>query len=192
MEAPSACRGVFFHCPLVGDEALPKQEMKERIRQFLYAQLGEEKGLTAALIIHTFAKDSERAQTCVDTLCKYLDNLLSDPGEEKFRKIRRSNRVFQEKVACCEGHDLFLEAVGFETQSIDGQEFFILTGEILPEQQEVIRTLREGLVHSEPIRAELHRDLLVLLPAQAAAKFSLPPEFFSVSADEIKKEQQLK
>ncbi len=57
----------------------------------------------------------------MDTLCKYLDNLLSDPGEEKFRKIRKSNRVFQEKVAACEGHDLFLEAVGFETQDIDGQ-----------------------------------------------------------------------
>ncbi len=33
--------------------------MKERIRQFLYAQLEEEKGLTAALIIHTFAKEEK-------------------------------------------------------------------------------------------------------------------------------------
>ncbi len=62
-----------------------------------------------------------QAQTCVDTLCKYMDNLLSDPNEEKFRKIRKSNRAFQERVAACEGHDLLLEAVGFETQVIDGQ-----------------------------------------------------------------------
>ena len=79
MDAPSACPGVFFHCPLIGPEVdhfllligatykpnlefqvLPKSEMKERIRQFLYAQLDEEKGLTACLIIHTFAKDSEK------------------------------------------------------------------------------------------------------------------------------------
>ncbi len=60
LEAPSACPGVFFHCPLIGPEVLPKKEMKEKIRQFLYAQLAEEKGLTACLIIRTFAKDSEK------------------------------------------------------------------------------------------------------------------------------------
>ncbi len=58
---------------------------------------------------------------CVETLCKYLDNILGAPTEEKFRKVRKSNKVFMEKVAVCEGHDLFLEAVGFETQQIDGQ-----------------------------------------------------------------------
>ncbi len=72
------------------------------------------------------------------------------------------------------------------------QEFWILTGEILPEQQEVIRTLREGLVHSEPIRAELDRDLRVLPPARAKEEFSLPKEFFAVTAEELKREQQAK
>ena len=33
--------------------------MKNRIREFLYSQLEEEKGLTACLIIHTMAKESE-------------------------------------------------------------------------------------------------------------------------------------
>ncbi len=47
-------------CGFLPSQVLPKKEMKERIRHFLYSQLEEEKGLTAALIIHTFAKDTEK------------------------------------------------------------------------------------------------------------------------------------
>jgi UBX domain-containing protein 6 len=62
LEASPVCPGVFFHCPLIGPEVLPKDEMKLKIKQFLYDQLEEEKGLTACLIIHTLAKDSEKVR----------------------------------------------------------------------------------------------------------------------------------
>ncbi|MEM7007979.1 MAG: Lon-like protease helical domain-containing protein, partial [Thermodesulfobacteriota bacterium] len=35
----------------------------------------------------------------IETLCKYIDNLLCNPGEEKFRKIRCGNKAFQDRVA---------------------------------------------------------------------------------------------
>ena len=63
-----------------------------------------------------------------------------------------------------------------------------VTGEDL----ENIRTLRDALTTSGPIKAELDRDLKVLLPTQASQSFSLPPDFFSLSAEEIRKEQQMK
>ena len=34
--------------------------MRQRIREFLLEQLNDEKGLTAALIIHTLNKDQEK------------------------------------------------------------------------------------------------------------------------------------
>ena len=52
----AGCKVVYptcFRCDLVGPEVLPKKEMKERIREFLYSQLEEEKGLTACLIIRS-------------------------------------------------------------------------------------------------------------------------------------------
>ena len=64
-----------------------------------------------------------QGRTCVETLCKYLDNILLNPTEEKFRKIRKSNKAYQERVANTEGHDHFLEAAGFETATIDDAEF---------------------------------------------------------------------
>ena len=63
MDVSPVCPGVFFHCPLIGPEVLPKEEMKNKIKQFLYDQLQEEKGLTACLMIHTFAKDPEKVKT---------------------------------------------------------------------------------------------------------------------------------
>ena len=40
----------------------PKEEMRQAIRNFLYAQLDEEPGLTSCLIIHTINKDHERVR----------------------------------------------------------------------------------------------------------------------------------
>jgi len=43
--------GVFFRCPLVSDEILPKKEWKVKIKSFLYEQMSSDPGLTACLII---------------------------------------------------------------------------------------------------------------------------------------------
>ena len=52
------------------------------------------------------------------TVCRYLDNIITHPDEEKYRKIRASNKVFQEKVCSVMGSVLFLEAVGFEQHNL--------------------------------------------------------------------------
>lgn len=46
-----ACEGVFFRCPLISDEILPRKEWKIKIKEFLYQQLESERALTACLII---------------------------------------------------------------------------------------------------------------------------------------------
>ena len=46
--------------------------------------------------------------------CRYLDNILSHPGEEKYTKIPMNNKSFKEKVQSVHGATLYLEAVGFQ------------------------------------------------------------------------------
>lgn len=48
-----AVKGVYFRCPLISDEILSKEEWKIKIKNFLFEQLEEERGLTACLIIHS-------------------------------------------------------------------------------------------------------------------------------------------
>ena len=48
--------GVWWRCPLIGDEAFERTEIEQRIETFLLSQLGEEPAMTSALMIHTLNK----------------------------------------------------------------------------------------------------------------------------------------
>lgn len=56
---------------------------------------------------------------CVDILCKYLDNIIANPTETKFHKIRSSNATFSEKVLPVFGAADFLIAAGFEEKILE-------------------------------------------------------------------------
>lgn len=91
-----AVTDVYFRCPYLSDEILLRDEWKRKIKEFLFEQLnGEEAGLTACLIIQSCNTGKEKIESCVETLGKYLDNIINNPDIEKYWKIRMSNRIFQ-------------------------------------------------------------------------------------------------
>lgn len=55
-----AVEGVYFRCPLIGDEVLPQQEWQDKIREFLKEQLATDPGLTAVLMVHSLNKNKEK------------------------------------------------------------------------------------------------------------------------------------
>lgn len=93
-----------------------------------------------------------------------------------------------------EGAMQLLEAAGFELKKLPHQEqeedFLVWT----PENSSIdqIGVLTDALRTAEPIRVELDRNVQVLLPSQAAKRNELPPVFFTMSPEEIKREQQLR
>lgn len=196
VEAPAASGGVLFRCPLVGEEVYPRDEMRRRIKEFLYSQLEcGERGLTAVLIIHTCNSPRDRVAVCVDTLAKYIDNIVSHPTELKYRKIRKSNKAFQERVASLEGTEQFLEGCGFTSQQLEGPEGGLEEFWVFPEgntDTEVLGMMIDTMRGAEPVRAELERATKVIPPGQRLENRALPHDFFSVSPEELKKEQELK
>ncbi|XP_017033580.1 UBX domain-containing protein 6 [Drosophila kikkawai] len=184
-----ACEGVFFRCPMISDEILPKAAWKAKIKDFLYQQLEEDRGLTACLIIHN-CNVKEKADDCIATLIRYLENLINSPTEEKFCKIRMSNKIFSDKVRYVEGALDVLQAAGFSEVQIDGEPFLLWTREQTEEDLD-LPTLVEALKNSETIPLELDRNIKVLLPSQAR-RVILPDDFYRLSPEEIKKEQQLR
>lgn len=181
-----AVQGVYFRCPMISDEILPSKEWRVKIKEFLYEQLDDEKALTACLIIHN-CNTKDKAEQCIETLTKYLENIINHPDEEKYRKIRMSNRIFAEKIKPVEGGCEFLLGAGFNEQEIDGELFLIYSSDdssSLPE-------LLDGLKNAEKITIDLDRNIQVLLPSQAR-KSDLPLDFFRISPEEIKREQLLR
>ncbi|XP_008482092.1 UBX domain-containing protein 6-like, partial [Diaphorina citri] len=188
-----AVNGVYFKCPLIGDEVLSKEEWMEKIREFLYASLEDEQeaGLTACLIIRTLNLESDKVDLCIETILKYLKNILQNPGEEKYRKIRLSNRIFQERVACMEGALEFLRACGFQELELDGEAYLVFSEENREGAMD-LEVLMDALHSCEPLALSVDRNARVLASTSQAAtcSISLPPEFFHRAPDELKREQR--
>ena len=187
-----AVTGVFFKCDLVGGNPGTREEIKARIREFLYDQLEEEKCLTAVLIIQTCNSPRDRVELCVETLCKYIDNIIRNPTEIKFRKIRKSNKAFNERVASLEGTSEFLEGCGFQTENLEGPDGSLEEFWVFPEAMTDIETLeamKDTLQGAEPVAAELDRNLTVLAPSQKI-KRDLPSDFFNLTKEEFMAEQE--
>ncbi|XP_045584960.1 UBX domain-containing protein 6 [Procambarus clarkii] len=188
-----AVQGVFFSCPLIGPEVATYDEIKRQIREFLYAQVEDDKGISSCLIIHTCNKNKEKVNVCIETLCKYVENIVSNPTEEKFHKIRMSNKAYQERILPVEGTREFLEAAGFVEQELpfnDSTDMFWVFPEEKLNDLVTLEQLRDALVSAEPVRPQLDRSLTILLPAEAATHVDLPAEFFNMTADELKREMQ--
>lgn len=176
----------IFRCPLISDEVLPRSEWKVKIREFLYEQLETEPGLTACLIIHN-CNVKDKAEACTETLSKYIENVVNNPDDEKYRKIRLTNRIFCERVRGVEGGYEFLIGAGFVEQTIDEEAYLIYSSDEIDQLPELLDALR----NAERIALDLDRNVQVLLLSQAR-KFDLPPDFYRVSPEEAKKEQKLR
>ncbi|XP_014469117.1 PREDICTED: UBX domain-containing protein 6-like [Dinoponera quadriceps] len=197
IEDPSmyAVVDVFFRCPYISDEILPRDQWKKKIRDFLYDERGgEEPGLIASLIIQNCNSGREKIENCVETLGKYLENIIKNPDMEKYWKIRMSNRIFQDKVLPIEGALDFLKAANFDQKMLlnNGNEEDFLVWDPDNGGIEELTVLYDALKSAEQIPIELDRNLQVLMPCQARVRNELPPSFFTISLEEIKKEQQLR
>ncbi|CAD5118272.1 DgyrCDS6989 [Dimorphilus gyrociliatus] len=194
LDKPTVIEQALFTCPIIGPEILPREEILEKIKEFLYQQLGDEPQITSAMMIYTLNKNSEKVKLCVETICKYIDNIIDNPTEEKYRKIRLGNKAFQERVICIEGADTFLQSVGFETRYLPGpsgseEEFYVIPAE-LAEDRDHMRSTKDVLLGAEPIKPELDRSMKIFHSSPHAHQMSIPPDFYAISPEEIKREQQ--
>ncbi|XP_069849477.1 UBX domain-containing protein 6 isoform X1 [Dipodomys merriami] len=191
-----AVNGVYFTCPLTG-ATLRRDQRDARIREAIMSHFTTDPVAASIMKIHTFNRDRDRVKLGVDTIAKYLDNIHLHPEEEKYRKIKLQNKVFQERINCLEGTHEFLEAIGFQRVLLPvadqeaAEEFYVLSEAALA-QPESLERHKERLVGAEPVRAQLDRQRRVFRPSARAAQFDLPADFFNLSAEELKREQRLR
>uniref|UniRef100_A0A3B3YCB9 UBX domain-containing protein 6 n=1 Tax=Poecilia mexicana TaxID=48701 RepID=A0A3B3YCB9_9TELE len=186
--------GVYFTCPLTG-ATLTKSQREVHIKEAILMRFEEDDIEASVMMVHTFNKDREKVKAAVDIISKYVDNICKNPSEEKYRKIKVSNKVFQEKVRPVEGSREFLQALGFISVMlpVEGQEEeeeFLVLPEQSDDALELMKERRDRLQRGEPVRAQLDRQPQAFRPSPNAQRFELPPEFYNLSAEELKKEQQ--
>ncbi|GAB5567564.1 UBX domain-containing protein 6 isoform X1 [Prionailurus iriomotensis] len=195
-----AVPAVCFTCPLTGATLRKDQRdahIKEAILSAGFLHFSTDPVAASIMKIHTFNRDRDRVKLGVDTIAKYLDNICLHPEEEKYRKIKLQNRVFQERINCLEGTHEFFEAVGFQKALLpvpdqEGPEEFYVLSEAALAQPQSLRKHKEQLLVAEPVRATLARQRRVFQPSPLASQFDLPGDFFNLTAEEVKREQRLR
>ncbi|XP_043576902.1 UBX domain-containing protein 6 isoform X1 [Chiloscyllium plagiosum] len=188
--------GVYFICPLT-NASISKSERDSHIKEAILMKFADDPVRASIMMIHTFNKDKEKVKVACETLGKYIDNICNNPSEEKYRKIKLQNKIFQERISELEGTHEFLQSIGFErkTLQVAGQEneedFYVLNEEFLNTFEE-LRQYKGELLSAEPVRAQLDRQIQIFRPSPQAAKFELPNDFYNLTADEIKREQLMR
>ncbi|XP_074834263.1 UBX domain-containing protein 6 isoform X2 [Carettochelys insculpta] len=188
--------GVYFICPLTG-ATIRKDKKEAHIKEAILLHSSKDPVAASIMEIHTFNRDREKVKLGVETIAKYLDNIHLHPEEEKYRKIKLQNKVFQERINPLEGAHKFFEAIGFEKAAlpIPGQEtteeYYVLKEEALTKLQD-LKNYKEKLLSSEPVKAQLDRQLCVFKPSPQAAQFELPHDFYNLTIEELKREQRLR
>ncbi|KAE8690880.1 hypothetical protein F3Y22_tig00110893pilonHSYRG00675 [Hibiscus syriacus] len=169
----------------------------------------------------------------IQVVLRLLRNIVKEPGNDKFRKIRMSNPKIREAVDDVSGGVELLEHVGFALKGGGGEMFAVMD---VPERDK-ITLINRVIMSLEPAkmddvktsdsvkkRKRLNQrrlkdstkldhiafgsivpflcflfsvNLLVIwvffsVPESVAAKIELPDSFYNLSADELKREAELR
>lgn len=189
------------------DEFYPKNEIEDKIEQKLLNQLDEEPILVATTLLFTANhKNKEKLEKCIELINKLVDNILQNPTEEKFRKIRLENPAFKEKVYSCKYADMVLKKSGFKATQVkkyeqdpnDSSIQIEITDDCFLYEDtnlEPLNRLKEALSLGEPIVPQLNRDRKVykiVSSKSVLANFDLSEEFYNLNIEDMRREQALR
>ncbi|CAF0920603.1 unnamed protein product [Rotaria sordida] len=184
---------LFFKCPdIFGDNVcLTYDELQQRIESTLKSQLNSEPIITATRLFLTCnQKDLDKLNIGKEIICKYFDNIISNPNEDKYRRIRLQNKIYLEKVFPLKYARELLQATGFissdDNESIIYQEHSF----------ERLQLAHDTLMNSKPIKIQLDKNLKIFQPTRE--QLSIPriqllpqdPLFYQITTDELLREKQ--
>jgi UBX domain-containing protein 6 len=135
--------------------------MIKAVEDYLYGMLKEEPAEASIIMIWSL-NSQEKIDQAVPILLKYVNNIITSPDEAKYRRIRTSNKVFTDKIACLKGGIEFLKSIGFIEDDQRNSDGSIDTFLVLPEPDEEALSLLENSAYSldsgAPITLKLYRD----------------------------------
>ena len=188
--------GVLFCCPLC-PVILPREEIYMHLNQCFMHELDAEPLMISVTMIYTLNRDKQKVDNCINVVSKYLQNIINNPCEVKYRKIRKTNKIFQEKVANIVGISEYLtNGCGFQMQKLPFEvggamsehEFYVMS-ESLAQDTEQLLAAKQMLMDAEPLDISIDRNVKVFKPSTSAMHIEVPSSFYEMSSTDIKQKQ---
>ncbi|KAH9299608.1 hypothetical protein KI387_031290 [Taxus chinensis] len=207
----------MFQCPVCSDWFKSEQEVSDHVENCLENKQehanesardttdSRANELVDHLGVFLSGKPSDKT---LEVVVKLLKNIVSDPSNNKFRRIRMSNPKIQESVGTAVGGVELLEYVGFKFQaegddlwgvmempSADGISIFNETIALLEPHMlsPVLSTVSVTSRKIDPVEPKkIDRQVRVFFAASEsmAARIELPDSFYQLSAAELKREAE--
>ncbi|KAE8705442.1 Plant UBX domain-containing protein 2 [Hibiscus syriacus] len=157
---------------------------------------------------------SKPPEGSIEVVLKLLRNIVKEPGNYKFRRIRMGNPKIREAVGEVAGGVELLEFVGFGLKEEGGEMWAVM--EVPKEEQislinKAVMLLEPGnmeqfkksenIPHASPVEKEesvepkkIDRKIRVFfsVPESVAAKIELPDSFYNLSIEEVKREAEMR
>ncbi|KAH0869466.1 hypothetical protein HID58_076488 [Brassica napus] len=207
----------MFECPICGNPFKTEEEVSVHVESCLGEDTttngdeasSEEKDKSEVeklVVVYLSGKPSESS---VDVLLRLLKNIVKEPENGKFRKIRMSNAKIKEAIGDVAGGVELLELVGFELKEendeiwavmdVPGGDQTQLINEVVGmlEKRKIEMTRNDEVLPVEPVAAapkKIDREIRVFFSVaeNVASRIEVPDSFYSLSADEIKREADLR
>jgi len=181
--------GLRLLCPLCS-ASFTKQAVYEHIEECLVTQLDLEPLKTTCIMIHAMNKDQDLLNTGVNTLVRYVENLINNPEDDKFKKIRVQNKAFQTRIMPLVGGVEYLELVGYTLITDEGdssEQYYIMLD--TPPIEHMTRC-NDELKKGSKLTPTLDRDIKVLQQATGARHFEVSSDFYKLTKEDLMKSQK--
>ncbi|XP_042008028.1 plant UBX domain-containing protein 2-like [Salvia splendens] len=201
-----------FECPVCGGGYASEEEVSAHVESCLSrAESGnsdkEADGvrnqLQSCVSAYTSGNPSDGS---VEVLIRLLRNVVKEPENAKFRRIRMGNPKIKEAIADVPGGVELLECIGFELKE-EGSEMWFVMEEPSKEQLGLVKNAVlllepkkvEELPSMAPVKLDkpierkpVDRQIRVFfsVPENVAARIELPDSFYNLSAEEVKREAE--
>nr|XP_020186328.2 LOW QUALITY PROTEIN: plant UBX domain-containing protein 2 [Aegilops tauschii subsp. strangulata] len=209
---PDANGGDTVACPNCGDAFSSEHAVSEHLDGCL-ASAGGARARAAAYLA------GNPPPAAVEVVKKLLGNLLKEPGNDKYRRVRLGNPRIKEAVADREGGLELLEAVGF-TIGDEGGELFAVMDETPAEarlsgiRQAVLllershpsaplptlagseskESCRSGVDEQKEVNKIVDRQIRVFFNVRGSsvAEIDTPDSFYKLSGEEVRNEAKMR
>jgi UBX domain-containing protein 6 len=96
-------------------------------------------------------REEEQGAKAAALLSRVLNNIISKPGDEKYRKLRLSNKKVQDELVNVSGGLEFLQAAGFQLVFDEADGYAVLPeGEPLEQLHAALRALEDTFKPQQP------------------------------------------
>ncbi|OIV93426.1 hypothetical protein TanjilG_13111 [Lupinus angustifolius] len=215
-----------YECPICGKSCRSEEEVSEHVDSCLSNPI--ESGVVSDKNNEEVEWSNGELEVCVgtyisgnpsegsiDVVLKLLRNIVREPENAKFRRIRMSNPKIKEAVGEVMGGVELLSFVGFEIREENGESWAVM--EVPTEEQiklikKSILLLESQLVQepsmrgnlvpatsaeidakvAEPKQVDRQVKVFFSVPESVAAKIELPDSFYKLSAEEVRREAELR